>query len=227
MFEQPAPPHPFPFFKKSLPMSDTSSQSVPAPEQPTDPPGAGRRNVLVEILTAFLSFIIVAVPSTIGGIFFLDPLVRGRKPKGDGGETGGLTGFIKLPVTADSIPADGTPVAVSVRTDQDDAWNHYKDVPVGSVWLRKTPVGKIIVFNSVCPHLGCSVDYRRSENDFFCPCHTSCFTLDGEKTNDIPPRGMDELEIATATDGQPNENGVELWVKFQNFRSTTSEKIAI
>lgn len=208
-------------------MSDTPSQSAAAPAEQADAPTTGRRNMLVEILTGFLSFIIVAVPSTIGGLFFLDPLLRGKKSGADGEETGGLAGFIKLSVTADSIPADGTPVAVSVRTDQDDAWNRFKDVPVGSVWLRKNDAGDIVVFNSVCPHLGCSVDYRRGENDFFCPCHTSCFTLDGKQTNDIPPRGMDTLEIATATDGQPAEDGSELWVKFQNFRRATSEKIVI
>jgi menaquinol-cytochrome c reductase iron-sulfur subunit len=208
-------------------MSDTESPGAVAPEPSSDAvPTEGRRNMLVELLTGFLSFLLVAVPSTIGGIFFLDPLIRGRKST-DSGDDGGLDGYIKLPVTADSIPVDGTPVAVSVRTDQDDAWNRFKDVPVGSVWLRKNPAGEIIVFNSICPHLGCSVDYRRSENDFFCPCHTSGFDLDGNKTNDIPPRDMDTLEIAAVTDGQKKVDGNELWVKFQNFRRATAEKTPI
>lgn len=186
----------------------------------------GRRHILVELLTGFLSFLLVAVPSTIGGVFFLDPLIRSRKSRDSAGD-GGLTGYIKLPVTADSIPADGTPVAVSVRTDQDDAWNRFKDVPVGSIWLRKNATGEIIVFNSICPHLGCSVDYRRSENDFFCPCHASGFDLDGNKTNDIPPRDLDKLAIAAVTDGQKRADGNELWVKFQNFRRATAEKTPI
>ena len=111
--------------------------------------------------------------------------------------------------------------------DLDDAWNRFKDVPVGSIWLRKNPDGKILVFNSVCPHLGCSVDYRRNEGDFFCPCHTSSFSLDGEKTNEVPPRAMDSLELLTAANGEVKEDGTELWVKFQNFRRATAEKIAI
>ena len=205
-------------------MSDVESPDETASAESPKAAPTGRRNVLVDLLTGFLSFLLVAVPSTIGGLFFLDPLLRGRKSKGSGTGGGGLDGFIKLPVTADSVPADGTPVAVSVRMDQDDAWNRFKDVPVGSVWLRKNPDGQILVFNSVCPHLGCSVDYRRGENDFYCPCHTSAFSLDGHKTNDIPPRDMDSLEITVATDGQPSENGSELWVKFQNFRRATAEK---
>jgi len=208
-------------------MSDIESPRASAPQaSSTAVSTEGRRNILVELLTGFLSFLLVAVPSTIGGVFFLDPLIRGRKSR-DSVEDGGLAGYIKLPVTADSIPVDGTPVAVSVRTDQDDAWNRFKDVPVGSVWLRKNPAGEIIVFNSICPHLGCSVDYRRSENDFFCPCHTSGFDLDGNKTNDIPPRDLDTLEIAAVTDGQKRVDGNELWVKFQNFRRATAEKTPI
>lgn len=186
-----------------------------------------RRQVIGQAVAGFLSFILVAIPSTIGGIFFLDPILRGPKSKNRNSESGTLDGFIKLSVAATSIPDDGTPRSVTVVTDLDDAWNRFQDVPVGSVWLRKNPDGKIVVFNSVCPHLGCSVNYRRSDNDFFCPCHTSSFSLDGEKTNDVPPRSMDSLELVTATDGVPNESGQELWVKYQNFRRATAEKTPI
>lgn len=206
-------------------MSDVESPDVTAPEEPQNDSPPDRRSFLVQLLTGFLSFLLVAIPSTIGGIFFLDPLLRGRKTK-DGG-AGGLDDFIKLPVTTDSIPADGTPVAVTVRTDQVDAWNLFRDVPVGSIWVRKNDQGKPVVFNSVCPHLGCSVNHRRDENDFYCPCHTSAFSLDGEKMNDVPPRGMDTLEIMAATDGTPDEAGKELWVKFQNFKRGTVEKKAL
>ena len=175
----------------------------------------------------FLSFVLIAVPSAIGGIFFLDPLLR-KKKSGGGGDSGAeMDGFIKLSVSADVIPEDGTPFAVTVRTELDDAWNHFSDVPVGSIWLRKNPDGGILVFNSICPHLGCSVNYRRSENDFFCPCHTSSFSLDGEKTNEVPPRNMDSLELKRATDGAPSKEGNELWIKFENFRGGKEEKIPV
>ena len=194
-------------------------QETSAPENPT------RRNILVEGFTAFLSFILIAVPSAIAGIFYLDPILRSKKSKAAGG--GELEGFIKLDLTADALPADGTPVSVTVKSDLVDAWNRFRDVPVGSIWLRKNPDGGVVVFNSICPHLGCSVDYRRSENDFFCPCHTSSFSLDGTKTNEVPPRDMDSLELKTANDGTPDPAGLELWVKFQNFRGARPDKIPV
>jgi len=205
-------------------MSEHDSASASTPFAQENPPDQPNRRRMLEVVTGALSFLLIAVPSVLGGLFFLDQLLRKRSsgPEDQGG--GETDGFIKLNVTTDSIPDDGTPVAATVITDLDDAWNRFRDVPVGSVWLRKTGDGKIIAFNSICPHLGCSVDYRRNENDFFCPCHTSGFDLDGHKTNDIPPRDMDSLEVILASNGQPDNSGNELWVKFQNFRRATSEK---
>jgi len=202
-----------------------SVQLPPAVETP-------RRSMLVHMLTAALSFLIITVPSTLGGLFFLDPILRKRKVT-VGGATGGKApkkdeaGFIRLDVTKDAVPEDGTPLSVTVNDDHIDAWNMFRDVPVGSVWLRKVGDGPILAFNSVCPHLGCSVDYIHADNHFFCPCHTSAFALDGKKTNEIPPRDMDVLEVSMRTNGQDDPNGLEIWVKFQNFKKATSDKIVI
>ena len=191
-----------------------------------------RRSMLVHLTTAILGFLIIAVPSTLSGLFFLDPILRKRKAASGGATDGAVprkdeAGFIRLDVTKDSVPQDGTPLSVTVNDDLVDAWNMFRNVPVGSIWLRKVGDGPILAFNSVCPHLGCSVDYIRADNHFFCPCHTSAFALDGKKTNDIPPRDMDALEVSMRTNGQKDANGLEIWVKFQNFRKATSDKIVI
>jgi menaquinol-cytochrome c reductase iron-sulfur subunit len=115
-----------------------------------------------------------------------------------------------------------------VKEYVDDAWNRFRDVPVGSIWLRRESAdAPIIAFSSVCPHLGCSVNYRRGEGDFFCPCHTSAFSLDGTKKNEIPPRNMDALEVVTMTDGQPDPAGTEIWVRYQNFKKGIAEQEAV
>ncbi len=192
-----------------------------------------RRSMLVHGITAIISFLIVAVPSTLGGLFFLDPILRKKKSASGGGATDGEVakkdeaGFIRLDVTRDSIPQDGTPVSITVIDDLVDAWNMFPDVPIGSIWLRKVGDGPVLAFNTVCPHLGCSIDYKPAENHFFCPCHTSAFDMAGKKTNEIPPRDMDVLEVSMRTNGQEDANGLEIWVKYQNFRRGTSDKIVI
>ena len=224
-------------------MSNRDESSSPQPSAAATAPGCAspveqalpptRRNAVVDLLTATLSFLLVAVPSTIGGLFFLDPLLRRRSSAKQSGTGAGEVsrkddeGFIRLEVTSNVIPADGTPFAVTVRDDSDDAWNRFVDVPVGSIWLRRNPHGTVLAFNSVCPHLGCSVNFRRSENDFFCPCHTSAFALDGRKTNEVPPRDMDTLQVAIRSDGRDDPGGSEIWVKFQNFRRASPDNFTL
>jgi len=218
------------------PMSSSkpsSSVDVPSADGPvTSSAPASRRNVLVQFAAAAISTVLVVVPAALGSLFFLDPILRSRRSAKQGTSSGAIArkdeaGFIRLDITRDSIPEDGTPVSVTVLDDIIDARNRFRNVPIGSIWLRKLGDGPILAFSSVCPHLGCSVDYRRAEGDFFCPCHTSAFSLDGKKSNEIPPRDMDTLEVAMRTNGQDDPQGTEIWVRYQNFRRATSDKIAI
>lgn len=205
--------------------------STASPEEPASSPEGAEaappsRRTAIQLLTGFLGLLLNVVPVTLGGLFFLDPLIR-RRSGGEGDSEAGNTDFIRLNIGTDAVPDDGTPVAVTVIADLTDAWNKYKDVPIGSIWLRRTPEGRVLAFNSTCPHLGCSVDYRAGNNDFYCPCHTSAFDLDGTPRNEIPPRAMDELEVFTATNGERDDSGTELWVKFQEFRGGTDQKIEV
>ena len=80
---------------------------------------------------------------------------------------------------------------------------------------------KVTAVNTVCPHLGCFVDYRAEKPDFFCPCHDSKFDVkDGSVQGGVSPRGMDTLEVKF-------RKGTEIWVKYQRFRANTKEKIVI
>ena len=86
-------------------------------------------------------------------------------------------GFIKV-TTLDAIPADGTPAKFAVVADKVDAWNRFTNVSIGAVYLRLVD-GVPKALHTICPHLGCFIDYRPGNNDFFCPCHNSNFKLDG------------------------------------------------
>ncbi len=140
---------------------------------------------------------------------------------------GELAGFTRLGISVDAVPADGRPIPAIVEADQADAWNLYRNVPVGSIWLRRSADGTIVAFSATCPHLGCSVDYRSEAGDFFCPCHTSTFDLDGIPQNEVPPRSMDRLQVRTATNGIPDPQGTEIWVEFLEFRGSTDQKIPV
>ena len=175
--------------------------------------GEPRRGFLTHMFAAGIGLLVGTVPALAGLAFFLDPIVR--KKKGVSGD-----GFLKMPVALQALEINGEPQLVKIIMDKVDAWNTYLNQPVGSVYLRRTDKDKVIAFNSRCPHLGCSVDYKSADKIYFCPCHTSTFGMDGRKQNEIPPRGLDALEVQI-------RNGTEVWLKFQNFRATTPDKIPV
>jgi len=172
---------------------------------------APRRGFLTVAVAAITSAIVGAVPAVTGLLFFLDPLIR-RKAGG--------ANFVRLPLKPEALEDDGPPQQVKVIVEENvDAWNTFFNVPVGSVWLRKI-AGQVIAFNTLCPHLGCSVDYRPAEQDYYCPCHRSAFDLDGKRTNEIPPRDMDTLDVKIDEDGF-------ITVQYQEFRTVTEEKTPV
>ena len=154
-----------------------------------------------------------AVPMAAGVRVALSPLAD--KEAAEGGA------MIRLADLADLKP--GVPKKFAIVADKSDKWTRYKDVPVGAVYLVTQKEGEenpVVAFNTVCPHLGCFVDYRKEKQDFFCPCHDSNFALDGKLKNGVSPRGMDTLELEI-------RNTTAVWVKFQRFKANSKNKIAI
>lgn len=182
----------------------------------TEPPAAAEhgqatpRRGFISFLAVLFGGLAGLLPAIAGTLFFMDPILRRR--------TGASEGLLRA-VNLSELPADGTPVRVTLRSDIVDAWTIYRDRVIGSVYLRLMPNGQVLAFNDTCTHLGCKVDYQAADQRFFCPCHQSAFKLDGERLNQTPPRDLDSLE-AEIKDG-------EVWVKYQNFRTATPKKEAI
>jgi Rieske Fe-S protein len=161
-------------------------------------------------MIAGLAALMAPLASGIG--FILSPILR--RNRGNSRDD-----FVPLAISPDALPADGTPVRVSVLADRQDAWNHYPVERIGAVWLRRATDGSIQAFSTICPHLGCAVDFRGPSRDFFCPCHTSTFDLEGRRLNRIPPRDMDTLEVRI--DQQ------RIHVRYLRFRAGTPEKVRV
>lgn len=124
-----------------------------------------------------------------------------------------------------ALPADGVPRKFPVVTDRVDAWNHFHNVPIGAVYLRRTEENSVEAFSVNCPHAGCFVEYRSAEKNYLCPCHDSRFHIDGsiQDPNSPSPRGLDSLEV----DEEKLQNLNEVWVRFQKFQAGKAQKQAI
>lgn len=177
-----------------------------------------RRSFFIRLLTLALGGMLALFPFAVGLLVFLDPL-RTKKRAADAEEDGGLEGFYKV-ATLDSLPGDGTPRYVKVVAGRADAWTYVPNEPIGAVYLSKKPDGGVAALNVMCPHAGCAVDFKPAERVFECPCHSSSFSITGERSENSPSaRNLDELQT-TVKDG-------EIWVAFENFRSGTAERIPV
>lgn len=180
--------------------------------EPSKAPVHDDRRNFVQKAAALVVGGLITVVAPVAGLFTLfDPLRRKSADRG----------MIRV-ASFSALPENGTPRKLPVLAELVDAWNRTENVPVGSVYVQRTGDNTVRVLNAVCPHLGCSVAFSEPRKGFFCPCHNSSFTVDGALLDpkSPSPRAMDELEAVVRADG-------EVWVRFQNFRKGTPDKIPV
>jgi len=69
------------------------------------------------------------------------------------------------------------------------------------IWVDRTP-DRVFVIYARCTHLGCTPDWKPSENKFKCPCHGSGYDSEGINFEGPAPRPMDRAKVELAPDGQ-------------------------
>ena len=52
-----------------------------------------------------------------------------------------------------------------------------------------------IAFSRVCSHLGCLVDYNKTQSRIICPCHGAIFDLEGNVISGPPPKPLPKLPL--------------------------------
>lgn len=69
------------------------------------------------------------------------------------------------------------------------------------IWVTRTS-DRLFVIYARCTHLGCTPDWKASENKFKCPCHGSGYDSEGINFEGPAPRPMDRAKIALDAEGQ-------------------------
>jgi cytochrome b6-f complex iron-sulfur subunit len=69
------------------------------------------------------------------------------------------------------------------------------------IWVVRNTEG-IFVIIAICTHLGCTPDWKPSENKFKCPCHGSGYDPEGINFEGPAPRPMDRAHVELTPDGQ-------------------------
>ena len=190
-------------------MDPSPSSENPPPETP--PPVVGdRREFLKSAACVALGGACMLAPVAVGVTVLLGPL---RLPPPDGL-------WVQL-TKLDGLTVGAEPRLFQVFIERTDAWTRHARNAVGSVFLERLDDKTVRAFQSACPHLGCAVEWRKEQKDYFCPCHNSAFSQEGKI---IPPspsaRNLDTLDVEIREDNQ-------VWVKFQNFKAGVKEKLAV
>ena len=69
------------------------------------------------------------------------------------------------------------------------------------IWVTKTS-DRLFVIYARCTHLGCTPDWKASENKFKCPCHGSGYDSEGINFEGPAPRPMDRAYVELDAEGQ-------------------------
>jgi Rieske Fe-S protein len=168
------------------------------------------RRGFLRIVTGWLGAALGAVVALPGLGFLTSPL---RRETVQGGKA-------PLRVAGLNELRSGRPLRCDVRGQLIDAWSRVPDVKLGSCWVVKSEAdGNLRAFSTVCPHLGCGIDWNDGQRRFVCPCHQSFFSLDGKVITGPSPRDMDELDVvAEASDVK---------VVYRRFRVGTPKKVEV
>jgi menaquinol-cytochrome c reductase iron-sulfur subunit len=172
-----------------------------APEKPA------ARRAFLSLLTAGLGAVAGAVALVPGLGFLAAPLRRVTTSGGDKPSR----------VAEERDVKTGRPLRVTATGERTDAWLRMDKVTLGSLWLVRTNEGgPIKAFSTICPHLGCGVDWNEKTSKFDCPCHASSFDAEGRCLGGPSPRGLDELEARV--------EGQDVLVRYKRFRIGTEKK---
>ncbi len=65
----------------------------------------------------------------------------------------------------------------------------------GQFYLVRYQDGGFIALSLICTHLGCSIGWNSSEDQFICPCHASSFDKFGNVLNPPATRALDTYKV--------------------------------
>jgi menaquinol-cytochrome c reductase iron-sulfur subunit len=192
-------------------------------DKPSGRQGQGKedRRGFIASAAAWVLGLGACVPPVVCGLrTFIAPMSRKRQ-----------TGKFYRLATLDLL--EEKPQKFSIIDDYRDAWMVEPDQKIGAVFLRKTAEGKVEALQSICPHNGCTIQVGQGTNPvtgeetslLLCPCHEAYFDFQGERLvaegeSSPSPRPMDTLEVEIRNDN-------EVWVKFQQFKTATDQKIPL
>lgn len=94
----------------------------------------------------------------------------------------------------------GTPYPFSFTRVQVNGWERTASSFGGYAIRKSGSPNDILILNSKCTHLSCTVNWSSEAHAYICPCHDAKFSIDGAVVDGPPPRALDTYEEYRVTE---------------------------
>ncbi len=94
----------------------------------------------------------------------------------------------------------GKPVPFSFTRVQVNGWERTSTSHGGFVIRKSDDPNDLLILNSRCTHLACTVNWKEDSRVYLCPCHDAKFNQQGEVLDGPPPRPLDHYDEFRVTD---------------------------
>ncbi len=87
----------------------------------------------------------------------------------------------------------GKPYQFSFTRVQVNGWERTANSFGGYALRRSEDPNDLMILNSRCTHLACTVNWNDEAGAYLCPCHDAKFSVEGEVLDGPPPRPLDRF----------------------------------
>jgi menaquinol-cytochrome c reductase iron-sulfur subunit len=137
------------------------------------------RRDFIKVTTTIVGGAIGAALGVPALIYLLDPAFK----------AGAKEGWVPVGKVADM--QIGVPYPFYFTRVQVNGWERTSTSHGGYVLLRSDAPNDILVLNSQCTHLACTVNWNAEAQAYICPCHDGKFSKQGAVLSGPPPRPLD------------------------------------
>jgi menaquinol-cytochrome c reductase iron-sulfur subunit len=146
------------------------------------------RRDFIKVTTTIVGGAIGAALGLPAVIYLLDPAFK----------AGAKEGWVPVGKVADMQV--GVPSPFYFTRVQVNGWERTSTSHGGYALLRSDDPKDILVLNSQCTHLACTVNWNPEAAAYICPCHDGKFSKDGAVLSGPPPRPLDRYSPFRVTD---------------------------
>ena len=88
----------------------------------------------------------------------------------------------------------GTPTPFSFTLVQVNGWERTSTSHGGYVLRKSEAPDDLLILNSRCTHLSCTVNWSEADKVYLCPCHDAKFSEQGLVLDGPPPRPLEQYK---------------------------------